>query len=155
MGEVNKVVVEGETLIDLTEDTVTEEGLLEGIVAHAANGEKIVGALRALTSDSFIIQSQYAFNPGGSTTTDVKLRWITQHLYYADYEIKVPEGYELFVAFPQIAWFSANFRTQDFYIINTVVNAPSGHIGIDLNRSELADYYLWATRRMYCIFIKK
>jgi hypothetical protein len=42
---VNKVEYGGETLIDLTEDDVTPETLAEGVTAHGANGEKIVGIL--------------------------------------------------------------------------------------------------------------
>lgn len=40
---VNKVVYGTDTLIDLTEDTVTEDTLLEGITAHNAAGDPIVG----------------------------------------------------------------------------------------------------------------
>ena len=39
----NKVILNGETLIDLTEDTVTAETLQEGVTAHDKSGEKIVG----------------------------------------------------------------------------------------------------------------
>lgn len=39
----SKIVYDGETLIDLTSDTVSEETLEEGVTATAANGEKIVG----------------------------------------------------------------------------------------------------------------
>jgi hypothetical protein len=39
----NKIVYKGDTLIDLTQDTVTPETLAEGIIAHAKNGEVIVG----------------------------------------------------------------------------------------------------------------
>ena len=42
---VNKVEFGGNTLIDLTNDTVTPETLLEGEVAHNAAGEQIVGSL--------------------------------------------------------------------------------------------------------------
>lgn len=42
---VNKVVLNGETLIDLTGDTVTPDKLLKGVVAHNAKGEIIVGTL--------------------------------------------------------------------------------------------------------------
>jgi hypothetical protein len=40
---VNKVIYDGETLIDLTEDTVTEETLDESATAHDASGTKITG----------------------------------------------------------------------------------------------------------------
>lgn len=39
----NKIIYDGNTLIDLTGDTVTEETLLAGITAHGANGEVIEG----------------------------------------------------------------------------------------------------------------
>lgn len=40
---VSKVVLGNETLVDLTSDTVSEDTLLEGATAHAANGELIEG----------------------------------------------------------------------------------------------------------------
>lgn len=39
----SKVVYSGRTLIDLTEDTITEETLLRGYTAHKADGTKVVG----------------------------------------------------------------------------------------------------------------
>lgn len=58
---VNKVVYGKKTIIDLTEDTVTPETLLEGVTAHNAAGEKIVGVMPAikvensLKSDSTLV----------------------------------------------------------------------------------------------------
>lgn len=40
---VNKVQVNGETVLDLTNDSVTPEQLAEGATAHNAAGERIVG----------------------------------------------------------------------------------------------------------------
>lgn len=42
---VSKVVLGNETLVDLTSDTVSENTLLEGATAHAANGEQITGGV--------------------------------------------------------------------------------------------------------------
>lgn len=42
---VNKVVYNGETLVDLTNDSVTPETLAEGVTAHNAAGEPIVGTM--------------------------------------------------------------------------------------------------------------
>lgn len=42
---VSKVVYGDNTLIDLTSDTVTAETLVEGITAHGADGNMIIGAL--------------------------------------------------------------------------------------------------------------
>ena len=41
---VNKVEIGGETVLDLTSDTVTSDNLAYGITAHGANGEVIIGA---------------------------------------------------------------------------------------------------------------
>lgn len=40
---INKVEYNGKTLIDLTNDTVTDNTLIVGATAHSANGERIVG----------------------------------------------------------------------------------------------------------------
>lgn len=40
---VNKVEYNGQTLIDLTGDTVTSEQLASGATAHSKNGEQITG----------------------------------------------------------------------------------------------------------------
>lgn len=45
---VNKVEYGDETLIDLTGDSVTPETLAEGVTAHDASGEPIIGTMRAL-----------------------------------------------------------------------------------------------------------
>lgn len=42
---VNKVVYNGDTLIDLTGDTVAADKMLEGYTAHDASGKIITGAL--------------------------------------------------------------------------------------------------------------
>lgn len=45
--EVNKVVYNGKTLIDLTGDTVTPETLAVGVTAHNMAGEEITGTMKA------------------------------------------------------------------------------------------------------------
>lgn len=42
---ISRVDFGGNTLIDLTEDTVTSAALLSGYTAHAANGNRVVGTL--------------------------------------------------------------------------------------------------------------
>lgn len=42
---INKVVYNNETLIDLTNDTVTTNDLVKGVVAHDKSGTQINGAL--------------------------------------------------------------------------------------------------------------
>ena len=45
--EYNKVVLNNETLIDLTADTVTAQNLLKGFTAHGADGKLITGVYEA------------------------------------------------------------------------------------------------------------
>lgn len=42
---VNRVIYNGSTLIDLSSDTVTADKLLQGVTAHDAAGNLIVGTL--------------------------------------------------------------------------------------------------------------
>lgn len=42
---VNKVVVNGKTIIDLTEDTVTADRIISGFKAHTADGKVVIGTL--------------------------------------------------------------------------------------------------------------
>lgn len=42
---VNKVVYDGDTLIDLTEDTVAADKLLAGYTAHDASGAAVTGTI--------------------------------------------------------------------------------------------------------------
>ena len=44
MAKVSKVIYGGQTIIDLTNDTVTKDKLLKGYTAHGADGEIITGA---------------------------------------------------------------------------------------------------------------
>lgn len=55
---VNEVIYDGETLISLTSDTVTEDDLPEGVTAHDASGNKIVGTRRYVRSVNNIIPDE-------------------------------------------------------------------------------------------------
>lgn len=49
---INKVIYQGNTLIDLTNDTVTPEALAEGVTAHSKSGEVITGIAAGGTGGS-------------------------------------------------------------------------------------------------------
>lgn len=61
---VNKVVYGKETLIDLTEDTVTEENLLNGCTAHKADGTIITGTLLSGYPAEFILEEEVSDSSG-------------------------------------------------------------------------------------------
>lgn len=65
---VNKVEINGEVKLDLTQDTVTPENLLSGATAHNAAGERIVGAATAGGITSF------------PTIEEVKANWTAVNL---------------------------------------------------------------------------
>lgn len=65
---VNKVEINGETKLDLTQDTVTPENLLSGATAHNAAGEQISGAATAGGITSF------------PTIEEVKANWTAVNL---------------------------------------------------------------------------
>lgn len=54
---VNKVEVNGSTILDLTGDNVTPQTLLVGVIAHDAAGERIVGTLDLSTKQDVLLTS--------------------------------------------------------------------------------------------------
>ena len=50
-GNVNQVIVNGETILDLTNDTVTANDLAKGVTAHDKSGTEIVGTLDVSTTE--------------------------------------------------------------------------------------------------------
>lgn len=64
---INKVIYQGQTLVDLTNDTITANDLAKGVTAHAANGELITGTMTGGeggidTSDATATKSEIFLN---------------------------------------------------------------------------------------------
>lgn len=82
MGGINKVVVNGETKIDLTSDTVVAASLLSGYTAHDKSGSSIIGTMPnngkivktmdGTTVTSVEIPAGYTSGGTVSLTTDFK-----------------------------------------------------------------------------------
>ena len=75
----SKIVYGGQTLIDLTADTVTKDKLLKGYTAHGADGELIDGACEfdsntqdATAADSEILSGKIAYVKGTKKTGTMK-----------------------------------------------------------------------------------
>lgn len=73
---VNKVTVNGRTILDLTNDTVKPYKLMEGATAHDAAGNKIVGTLKNETKPYLTFKSPYPFTlscttPGWDATMEI------------------------------------------------------------------------------------
>lgn len=85
----SKIVYAGDTLLDLTEDTVTPQTLLKGATAHNAAGELITGVYEPMTikqytgtllasgwaADSHGYQSQTIAITGLKASYDVDPQW--------------------------------------------------------------------------------
>ena len=77
---INKVQInrngQTETIIDLTQDTVTEETLLDGVIAHGSDGEPIIGTFTPKLQDKTITengtyQADNGYDGLGSVTVEV------------------------------------------------------------------------------------
>ena len=76
-GNVNQVIVNGETILDLTNDTVTANDLAKGVTAHDKSGTEIVGTVEVGSPASNAGDISASFEeftlPGGSLYTSIKL----------------------------------------------------------------------------------
>lgn len=81
---VNKVVYGGETVIDITDSTVTEDTLAEGAVAYGANGERITGTMTAGGGGHSVGFEYISFNPNIPTGSIPLLGGTFSRAAYAD-----------------------------------------------------------------------
>lgn len=68
---VNKIIYNGETLVDLTSDTVTADDLAVGVTATGADGKPLVGLLPKVTIDAEL--SLFSTNPVQNKTITAAL----------------------------------------------------------------------------------
>ena len=98
---ISKVVYGGNTLIDLTADTITADKLLKDITAHGANGEKITGTCTydANTQDATataaeILTGKTAYNKATKVTGTMKNNGaVTGTISTKTGTYTVPQGY--------------------------------------------------------------
>lgn len=101
MAKYNKIIYYGETLIDLTGDTVKPENLLKGNTAHAADGEYITGTCTfdsdtqdATASASEILSTKTAYVKGEKKTgTMPNHGGVSGSINTKDGTYTVPSGY--------------------------------------------------------------
>ena len=98
---ISKVVYHGNTLIDLTADTVKADKLLKGFTAHGADGEVINGScdFDANTQDATaaaaeILAGKTAYNKGSKVTGTMKNNGaVAGTIAVKDDQYTVPQGY--------------------------------------------------------------
>ena len=90
---VNKVEYVGRVLIDLTQDTVSENNLLSGVVAHDATGRQITGALENV-GDGKYIWAKHIGKVWDITTTELGTTGPSDSSSYSyGYYVVTDEGY--------------------------------------------------------------
>lgn len=72
---INKVVVNGKTIVDLTNDTVTPDTLYAGTTAHDKTGKQIVGTLYLENKDitDVTIEANHLIIPPGIYTNGIDI----------------------------------------------------------------------------------
>lgn len=98
---ISKVVYGGNTLIDLTADTVTADKLLKGVKAHGADGEPVVGTCEydANTQDATataaeILSGKVAYNKGNKVTGEMKNNGaVSGNISTKSGSYTIPQGY--------------------------------------------------------------
>ena len=97
----SKIIYAGETLIDLTSDTVKEDKLLRGYTAHGADGEPITGTCDydantqdATAEDAEILKGKTAYVKGTKKTgTMTNNGAVAGVINTKDGEYTVPQGF--------------------------------------------------------------
>lgn len=98
---ISKVIYGGETLIDLTGDTVTEDKILKDYTAHGADGEKITGTCDfdvnsqdATAAVAEILSGKTAYARGSKLTGTMKNNGaVSGKISTKDGVYTVPQGY--------------------------------------------------------------
>ena len=97
----SKIIYYGETLIDLTQDTVKADKMLEGYTAHGADGEVITGTCTydadtqdATAADSEILAGKVAYVRGNKVTGKMPQNDpVTMEISEKAQELTIPQGY--------------------------------------------------------------
>ena len=77
---VNKIVYGNNSLLDLSSDTLTSaDQLLEGIIAHAKDGNIITGTLAGIKHNSLYTVAEGTFTVAEKITIDNNNRFIFEH----------------------------------------------------------------------------
>lgn len=107
----SKIIFNGQTLIDLTADTVVADKLLKGYTAHGANGELVTGSCTydadtqdATAADSEILAGKTAYVKGVKKTgTMVNNGGVQLAISTKDQKVTIPQGYHDGSGYAEIA----------------------------------------------------
>lgn len=129
---INKVEFGGQTLMDLTNDTVNSENLLLGATAHGANGELVIGTY--VGGPKVIKNQSLTFTNLVATVSDSDITANSDYLvYYHDVSAAESAGITVTVS-SGVMTFTATTAPQSSIVVDIVlldvgdVNASGGHI---------------------------
>lgn len=129
---INKVEFGGQTLMDLTNDTVTSENLLLGATAHGANGELVIGTY--VSGPKVLKNQSLTFTNLVATVSDSDITADSDYLvYYHDVSAAESAGITVTVS-SGVMTFTATTAPQNTIVVDIVlldvgdVNASGGHI---------------------------
>ena len=148
---INKVVYGNQTLVDLTEDTVTPETLLLGETAHDASGELIVGTATGGSGGNKIIKNQtLTFTNLVATVSDSDVSADSDFAVYYYNEAAAQAAGIIAVSSNGVITFTAQMEPQSTIIVDivlfevggggggtTVVANPAGEATADLEKIKI------------------
>lgn len=131
---INKVEYGGDTLIDLTEDTVTADTMLSGVTAHSKSGEQIVGSIIA-TETIELTKAEYDALPA-TKLTDGKHYFITDYSEggggggSSDFTYSTEEQYT------GLRWLDGKKIYQKTFVYNNITMTNTGDLQTDLDNMD-------------------
>lgn len=148
---VNKVIYSGQTLIDLTEDSVTPETLAEGVTAHNAAGERITGIMAGGGGGGAVVEKEYTaelsntgfMRPNGSPSTSANGRYTERISTEGVIKIRGNAGFYLDCS--TVAFYAAdgtaleNLNVRGTAFITSGENYGDGEFELDITDEEYAD----------------
>lgn len=138
---VNKVEINGATVLDLTSDTVTEYNLLKGVTAHNHSGEKIEGTMESsgLSLPTFRVNN-FTMSDGLATFTILSSATDSVNLNLNAFALSLGTVTKTYV-FPAIM-LSAN-GTQKTYQAASIGSSGYTIDGLSLVQNLTTNVYTW------------
>ena len=131
----NAIEIDGEVKLDLSEDTVTEETLPEGVTAHNSAGEPIVGKMKTGTFGSFI------------DVTSIPTENINENAFYR-YTENINNFYAVTTTSRNVVEYEGRTMTVEVKDVETLPSYSSA-VAVTNLTSEITLYYQHSDGKVY------
>lgn len=151
---VNRVDFGGNTLIDLTGDTLeSAEQLLKGIIAHAKDGSVITGQMEAGGGGGIEFPDRTAmvygtYTPATENATD---KIYFDNVFYNEGTDRPNYNDCFFIFLPLIDSFLSVASVSGATLMAEIVKYSGSHLGNGLNASSFSEYSITVANRYYNI----